>query len=72
MIYYMKKEWKKPLLTVVVRGSAEENVLGACKIGVGDFGLGISNTNGGCTYPQIDQGGTDIDSCASCNSISWS
>ena len=33
MRYYMKKEWKKPLLTVVVRGSAEENVLGACKTG---------------------------------------
>lgn len=27
----MKKEWKKPLLTVVVRGLAEENVLTGCK-----------------------------------------
>lgn len=28
----MKKEWKKPQLVIVIRGSAEENVLNACKI----------------------------------------
>ena len=27
----MKKEWKKPQLVVVVRGSAEENMLRGCK-----------------------------------------
>ena len=32
----MKKEWKKPQLIVVVRGSAEENVLNACK----EMGMG--------------------------------
>jgi hypothetical protein len=28
----MMKEWKKPQLVIVIRGSAEENVLNACKI----------------------------------------
>ncbi|MEI6102806.1 MAG: hypothetical protein WCP70_02570 [Methanothrix sp.] len=34
----MKKEWKKPQLVVVVRGSAEERVLGACKSFITDEG----------------------------------
>ena len=29
---FMKKEWKKPQMVVVVRGSAEENVLIGCKL----------------------------------------
>jgi hypothetical protein len=27
----MKREWKKPIISVVVRGSSEENVLWTCK-----------------------------------------
>lgn len=27
----MKKEWKKPEISILVRGSAEENVLTVCK-----------------------------------------
>jgi hypothetical protein len=27
----MKKEWKKPVITIVEKSTTEENVLGACK-----------------------------------------
>jgi hypothetical protein len=45
----MKKDWKKSQLIVVVRGSAEENVLNACKIT--NF-TGPSISDGNCTDPN--------------------
>jgi hypothetical protein len=34
----MEKEWIKPMLTVVIRGPAEENVLSGCKYDAGAGG----------------------------------
>jgi len=31
----MKKDWRKPQLAIVARGSAEENVLDSCKVNGG-------------------------------------
>jgi hypothetical protein len=42
----MKKEWKKPQLVVLVRGSAEENVLDSCKIA---STAGPYDSDGNCT-----------------------
>ena len=42
----MKKEWKKPQLVVVIRGSAEENVLDSCKIA---SIAGPYSSDGNCT-----------------------
>ena len=36
----MKKEWKKPVITIVAKSSTEENVLSTCKSGPDGSGGG--------------------------------
>jgi hypothetical protein len=53
----MKKEWNKPQLIVVTRGSGEENVLAACK---GNNSSGPDSYNISCML------GLEI-GCENCN-----
>ncbi len=46
----MKKEWKKPVMTVVAKSTAEENVLWACKYAGGDIGNDGGPMDGFCGY----------------------
>lgn len=54
----MKREWTKPQLVVVIRGSAEENVLTVCKIG---NTTGPYNSDGNCT--------DDLGRCGTCAAV---
>ena len=54
-----RKLWTKPELIVIVRGKAEEAVLGACRCDSGGDGLNVSNS--GCKV---------TDSCVSCALLS--
>ena len=57
----MKREWKKPQLIVVIRGSPEENVLTGCKGGV--YVGGSSGSHGICSELY------DIAKCNGCDSV---
>ncbi|MFA5117361.1 MAG: hypothetical protein WC695_00750 [Candidatus Omnitrophota bacterium] len=53
-----KKKWKKPKLSVLIRGTPEERILSQCKAGAGwSSGPGAGNT--GC------------DNTGVCGSCSW-